>query len=1435
MSTHHPHLKSGGLGSVFKSLTKSLKPSRSVAVTINPTIVGGNDELQKLIQHLRSGSPTSRASTALSVADSIEKYLISSIPEIWYLGRDLLDSGNPSHVRKAGIQLMLKCVAHSDSAIGNRLLYFKDILTYCKLTPKLDAEYDLFLSVLIQLTSNGEDIHDFCIYDENLSLDIFILQSLSTLEFDFQSTSTLTLFTFINNCLTYNFNSLNNDITLVIISHILVIGQKTLDLDITTSIVKMMTLILLLGSVPIGKYVNSIDYLCAIYGLNMSKEINTLISDLFVDLYAENQSSILINSFIQILTNPELLKFKSISISTLGLSTAPINSNIGAIQLILRLQVLNSTKDLNSGCFQSSIIHAFQDVLSLNIPLINTAYLRSFDHLLTKDAYHENFDIDKNEIIEKVLPFYLWYSSFSLFDVFKNLKINNNQDSNYLQSIFNGLQNLYEIYELDAPKAKLVQLFIKNHNHLTSDNISFVLLYYSEEKLCTTLNPLWKDNSILLLNYFYYHSEDVEVQLNCLRVLVEAFEISFVVSQDVDYDLMLDILRKSKSEKDPILVDFLIENVFTYISIHFPSKVFQRLCEVFISDFQADEVSLQKASLRLGSYRSFSGVSTAHSSLKTKHRFSSIFLNTFSKALAKIFILTSAKEADKAKECYELMIILYEDALEKRNVDVLLTLSKCLVRLRATTENYIYLSDPSDMTGLAGSFKRNTQDLEYVPQSSYKWIYPDSIPYLPDKFFNIPSKRLILYNSDNQYENDTSKDAIDISRWFKNVITIMEQFVDWEVYSFIWAHFCSQLTNMQLFQYDQDHIVKLKSIVCDQLTNNLPSSVKLPDGIVKADLQQALIRSMSALLGYHNHFLKHDEDQLIRALIFGLDWWEKTAIPCINILNVCCYEIPNSMNKFVAVILTKLQTRVTSAFASTHTLEFLMSLVEVPSIVTNFSIDDFKRVFGIAFKYIQFAHDMNTRKQGDKPEVALLQQFGVDAEVDQSTSTSINDFTPLLSQYVFTLSYRAIASWYLKISLPDRKKITPYLIKNLVSCSQNGSKLDNHTIGFLDFIYRFTYSDLPLNFISQDYDKDDGLKTTRWIMGKTILSMKTNSDNGDSKWSIIRPTGTTQLLIQLREIPPHQNEILQSNFYLLQFFENLSDYKSNPIPIIDDSITDRAFSVLSRMPTLEFHKIGIIYIGPKQTTEEDVMGNKTGSKSYQTFVNNIGELYQLKQSPKVYVGGLDTENDDDGEYTRRWSNKIIQVVFHIVTMMKNSNSNNKKRHIGNNYINIYFDESGHDFNFNLIRSQFNFISIVITPHSISSDDSIIKNGTLEHQFYKVKTIRRSGIPGVISTSHFKLISLENLSRFVRNLAIVTDHFAQIWHNSRYVSIWSQRVNQINTIIEKTKQSYENLNLVTEEETSHKETTTSFLQQLQENLVAADVDLVNYGQVKFDDD
>ena len=133
----------------------------------------------------------------------------------------------------------------------------------------------------------------------------------------------------------------------------------------------------------------------------------------------------------------------------------------------------------------------------------------------------------------------------------------------------------------------------------------------------------------------------------------------------------------------------------------------------------------------------------------------------------------------------------------------------------------------------------------------------------------------------------------------------------------------------------------------------------------------------------------------------------------------------------------------------------------------------------------------------------------------------------------------------------------------------------------------------------------------------------------------------------------------------------------------------------------------------------------------------------------------------------------------------------KKRHIGNNYVNIFFDESGNqDFNFNLIKSQFNFLNIVISPQTIQTKKSTSLLFTPQHgrKFFKVKTFRRAGVPAIFATCHFKIVSEDQLPYLVRSIAILASEFANVWHASdlsgKYVTNWAQRVKQLRLLYDK---------------------------------------------------
>ena len=1470
MSSHHPSIGSSGLGSVFKSLTKSLKSStKNVPVLINPTVVGGGQDLPQLFHQLKHGTLSVRTDTAAKLAESLDKYSISSIPELWYLARDMCDPRMLSSSRRVALTLLDKCIKHDDDSVGARLRYFRDIVTFCQLKPgsRIDPEYDLFLVALKTLTNDGRDIHDFCIYDDEknfnslIDLSLFLLAPLlkhyvyqdllqdeKALSNDKEFSFLVLTLDFVKNCLKFNFTLLEESLVVTILNRAVEIGFQTTNKVILMNVLELTDSVILFGSIPIDCFNKVINFFSSVYGISLDDDLNQTVWETIDSLCKEDTFQLVITGLCDTILSHELQRYRgsTTTILEMNLLTTSVNSCIGAIELVQMLHVVNVTHNrLSFESIYAGVLKASKTAISYNIPLINTTFLRSYDRLFSKESYSINYNIQFNDSFDKILPFALWYSStLSVFDVLKGLRINTDQDKSYMLSICLSLQSLYENHELQSPKDKLVNFLMLNYQYLAPSSCKFVLQFYNDERLCCLLNPFWKDNCVKLLNYFYYNASNFETKVECIRVIKEGLETSLSIfsKNSINYDLVLDILRKSMEETDELLIDYLVDNLFTYAAVQTNIVQFKQLCSVFTSAF---DIKLhpphQDRLLGIVSISSV-GSMTQASNTGSSLIISPMFIQKLAKAIARVFVITSSRDSQKAQECYEFMILMFEYAMHNKNAELLLILSKCLIRIRATSENHIFLQQPQDMNGLASAFKRSISDPNYNKEASanFKWTYPESVPYLPENFFEKPSRNLILTHGRVELEgrstdvsfSEEDKDSnrkgfINLSKWFNFVVEIMENFVDWEVYSFIWGHFCSQISNMQLFYNYDEQIIRVKNIICEQLTLNLPTTIKLPNEFTKADLQVAFVRSLSSLLAYHAKFSKYDEDQIVNSLIFGLGSWEKTAIPCINILTVCCYEIPLSIKKYLSVILTRLQTRVTSAFASTHTLEFLMSLIHLPVLTSNFTIDEFKRVFGIAFKYIQYANDLKKRPPSSEDQ-NILQAHGVDAQVEQTPSTQATEITPILSQHLYSLSYCVIANWFLKIHMDDRKKLSSFLVKNLILCNEGINEIDDQTVSFLDFIIRFTYSDLPLKIINSVTTTPSSKrnKVNRWIIGNSIISLETNVTNGDSVMIIRRPTGVVKLVIQLE----HEHDVddvtkvINSNYFLLQLFDNIDDASnSKPTPIIEDSIVLRALTVLDRIPTVDFHRVGIVYIGKGQSKEYDVLTNHIGSRNYHNFLDRIGSLYKLKQNPpEIYVGGLDTENGLDGEYARYWRDKTTQIIFQVTTMMHNPSLGDdgerhvelKKRHIGNNYVNIYFDESGLEFNFNLIKSQFNFLNIVISPHTIttskvstsdtkattiahdSSDDFIDsgnEKGNASNQFYKVKTYRRSGVPGIFATCHFKIVSEDKLAIFVRNLAIVANQFADVWHSNisgSYTSIWSQRVKQIKALKQKTLENHE---------------------------------------------
>lgn len=241
-----------------------------------------------------------------------------------------------------------------------------------------------------------------------------------------------------------------------------------------------------------------------------------------------------------------------------------------------------------------------------------------------------------------------------------------------------------------------------------------------------------------------------------------------------------------------------------------------------------------------------------------------------------------------------------------------------------------------------------------------------------------------------------------------------------------------------------------------------------------------------------------------------------------------------------------------------------------------------------------------------------------------------------------------------------------------------------------------------------------------------------------------------------------------------------------PILLPDEPATDRLIRAIDLTPVVDFHKIGVLYVGPGQTEEVDILSNRHGSRAYTRFLQGLGHLVTLKGQEDVYTGGLDRNNDEHGKHAYVWTDEICQIVYHTATLMPNDERDpirrSKKALIGNDFVHIVFNESGRDYKFGTIAGQFNYVNVCISPMtrggvnlgSANPEDAI---------FYQVTLQRRPGMPEFSPVGDGQLLSAEALASFVRILALHSNVASQIYLDTGeamqpYSSNWVSRLGHI---------------------------------------------------------
>lgn len=980
--------------------------------------------------------------------------------------------------------------------------------------------------------------------------------------------------------------------------------------------------------------------------------------------------------------------------------------------------------------------------------------------------------------------------------------------------------------------------------HIEPSQADLILDAIRTERLCFPENDDCVKHCQKLINSFIRsHNKPSDVRILALDTLKEAFQ-SYESLQFFQEQGLLDLMLEDFSEEtDVLLLESLVSFVVDVSTSATDDDTFKKMVDTVSSPMKNDIVKDEPHDSEVSSPSSLQNPSSANAMEPSLG-------NVCSVGLVKMFLRSLNLSAQKAVSVFEALLEIAQSP--ERPSDARLTVLKLLFRLRCDSAGSITVisvsendflvnvlgrtaeSGPMLQQPLAGSpGMPGVEDPALVRKHSFKeptlntpskstgrgvsthvraskltppvWTYA-SPQVLPEEPPQASSPFVYAYAQEvAQAEAEMAqKISIKANMWLETVISLLQRETDWNVYSYVLAHLGHQLSNRDLFKNAVPQIKLLRSVMCDQVKNETFHEPPGSTGVKKTDVAACIFECLTTLVSYHEHFAKSEQDELVRSFMLGIiGSWGGTSRGCIHALSICCFEIPLSVTKSLNGILDKMAKVITMSNLAVHILEFLSLLARLPEVYINLREEEIRTVFGICIRFLQTSREQRLRAS-DSP-TARTQTPGKVGEAESNVQDA-------MSTYIYTLTHHCMVFWFLSLKLMDRAKHVNWITSRLIFKDETEKEtVEEASQVFIDLMQRSSFSDLgdtiPYAEFPPSSEHGSVIKKS-WVVGMSIITVETAVVSGLSQITKRQASGTTYAMYQQRTAPvlPHQvtpthdahlqpddmrTAILPSHI-LLQFTTTAFPTPTvmQPIPLPDDDITRRALGMFDRNDIVDGHKIGVLYIDQGQRTEAEILSNTGGSADYDYFLSGLGTKVLL-QSAQFNTQGL--YPDVDGKSTYAWRDRVTEIVYHVATMMPTDfdgdpNCINKKRHIGNDYVNIVFNRSDDSFSFDTIPSQFNFINIVISPVSrVASDQtSPQEESDLERLCYQVRVISKPGIPEISCAGTPKVVSGKNLAAFVRILALNASVFSLVWNSQggEYISSWRNRLREIKRLRER---------------------------------------------------
>ena len=1029
--------------------------------------------------------------------------------------------------------------------------------------PCSPKEFLLQLGALVELTNQGKDVSTF--ESELLPLvtkwlDYWFTASTVARKKEkekgskgrgavAEETNLNRIYGFVNELVRFSFSDFQEPDVSSLLGQLLRICRGTTSSTDIESSINIFNALVIYGQIPRLMLEPCLDVLCGAYGT--LKDLEALVWITICNLCKSHTAQNAVTALLDIVRSPSALGDRN------------TNTIRGAVLILNRIMISNGAEGLVTVSF-ATVMDAFHQSLAAGSSRLEVEVV---------DAIAKFFD---DEVFSGVITQEDDWSS--LLDVLAQCsrklddvtgvrskgskeKENSIKLSNHLAHIIEHLERFCSIDTFEQ-KQSVIAFFKVIHRRIPHTCTELLVKYYAEEHLCYPSDPDWVAESRWLVESFFCDpTRPASTRLLVLRLIadVHAIVADHFPSTTI-LDLVMPILYRLREETDVEVLEAL-KGFVVEIAGHSDEALFDTVLITL-----AECLSCGAGSTTTPSEERSSRASSIHSK-PTSSRSRPPVANMSIHVLITVFLRSINSSAYRANKIFDLLL----RAVQSRECDMSARMDalKLLFRLRSDSTNAVFLATMTESEALASTLGRtaesrhakrthqestrhqpskpdntdsgrssrsssagrppssttNTGNRSVVVSSRFvkpasRWVYPDeyALPEAPPS----DSSPLVFSHIDALHDPHAQSGSqtmmiLNVKLWLEILISILQLGDDWEIYSYILVHLGSQLTNHAFFTDAVPQIQMLRNVLCEQLRVNSFHDPPPLSGAKKADVMICLLHTLALLLTYHEHFSKNEQDEIVRMFVSGVGSGERTAKYCIHALSICCHELPLSISKSLNNILQKMSQIITQSQVAIHILEFLVGLARMPDVCVNFREDDYRTVFGICFRYLQYVRDQRQKgsevsgtRSSNPPEgqIRTKRESGPTAESVLISSTS-ND----LPQYVYALAYHVITFWLMSVKLVERARYISWITKNLILTDSTGKEvIDEQSQITIDMMQRITFSDHDETLPDPHFASTADGPTTKksWLIGMSILTVETAMRSGVSQLTKRQPVSSSK-------------------------------------------------------------------------------------------------------------------------------------------------------------------------------------------------------------------------------------------------------------------------------------------------------------------------------------